>query len=1486
MKNALLDQPPHETGERTPPRVRRLTPSSTAGVRLRAHFDVRCAWIPRLLVRAALLPLCLLSAVRACANPTGGTVAQGSATFSSSGSTFNINQSSGNAVINWQSFNIGAGETVNFNQPSATSVTWNQINDPNPSQILGSLNANGYIILQNASGFVVGGQASINVHGLVMTTASTPVINFSSGDPWSFDTPPPTAKIVNYGRINISGGGSAYLIADDVENNGTISAPGGTIGLYAGEKVLVSMSPDGRGLSAEATIPQGMVGNNGELVANAGKIALQAQMVNQNGVIQANSAQDVNGAIELIAGDSVNLGANSEISARGDSQGVSSGGSVTIQGGNSFSDQAGSTINVAGGAQGGNGGDVELSAPQMGDIATTINGQAADGFAGGILTIDPNDVWLDTYNSVPPGSDYSFVPLSSFNGMSTINVQADNNIVLNTGWYLPDQSQSATLSLTAGNSITLNDGSYIQAGQNWTLNLSAGAAYSGITPPASGQDGIYLDGGAYLQTQNGDINLWAANEVEVGWSGSSAGAGVANLGTGGITTQNGGNVNVTAEFGDVNSGSSQYGFDYYSDPNAPCQADASLGGIGTANGGNVNIYAGGNVISYSASIIAQNPNTDFINPGDPDPGTGAFGSAPGNVTINAGGDVYGCFVVMNGQGNINARNIGTSDYNVALSLATGGWNLDALNSIYLQEVRNPNGLYNTTTVSRINHNPSAANHLFDYDPQASVSLNAGNAVNITGFALPRPDGAVPLLLPPVVSISAGPGGVALDTPAANDISGPITDFQPDITLFPSIYQSLDISTTGGGWLSSGNANGLDANLLMSDSGDTTWFVSNSGIQPFSENDHASVPLELDNDNPVTIDLSGSQLVNGSPIAAGMENLILQTDKAARINVAGDMIGCTFYGENLHPGDVTSITVGGQIYNPGSFTSVTLSQDFPTLPAQDTPLPSELSELTVQGVSLDSWYLPLLLAVDSKELPSLANLSLDQMLSEIKSAELFQTLNFSSLIYNPDTRTLTSIGPMSSDLADALESPTLTFVRFDSAGFPVANNGNGQAVTDKIPWANSANASLIASLNTESQGSVPLGTAAAGAYIVGGTGSFDINAGSIALGSSYGILSVGSGNAPVGPNYSYLAPYAASAANIDVNAGTLEMPASTIACLAPGGSVTVTASGEIPNSGLNENGIGVSMDLGSQELLPFESQIMSSKKLGLGIYTTGGGDVNVTALGTINVDSSRIATFDGGDITVESFTGDVNAGSGGSVAVPVSYFASDFYGADLEDVPANGIVAATLTGGRTIPPGADLLPGNITVDTPEGSIYASSGGISQWAYNEILTASSGTASVTLDAGSDGYIGNLNLGNSGVIGINVNASASGNINGLIIAEGNANINAIGDIAGTIFSGGVTTIGSGGTVSGTIVAAGGLNTSGGNISASIFTTSVNGGAGTLATSTTASSATQSAANQTSSLNQQQVASSGTDDDKKKKKKAELHTIGRVTVILPKSS
>ena len=91
---------------------------------------------------------------------------------------------------------------------------------PNPSQIYGTLQANGIVVLLNSSGFYFGPNSFVSAAGLVVSTANcAPPEN--SGGSWEFNGPPPLASIVNYGQIKIGNGGSTFLIADQVENHGT-----------------------------------------------------------------------------------------------------------------------------------------------------------------------------------------------------------------------------------------------------------------------------------------------------------------------------------------------------------------------------------------------------------------------------------------------------------------------------------------------------------------------------------------------------------------------------------------------------------------------------------------------------------------------------------------------------------------------------------------------------------------------------------------------------------------------------------------------------------------------------------------------------------------------------------------------------------------------------------------------------------------------------------------------------------------------------------------------------------------------------------------------------------------------------------------------------------------------------------------------------------------------------------------------------------------
>ena len=86
----------------------------------------------------------------------------------------NIVQTSQQAILNWQTFNVGRGTNVTFDQTAggAVATQWiafNKINDPSgvPSQILGSINAVGQVYLINANGIIFGGSSQINLHTLV-----------------------------------------------------------------------------------------------------------------------------------------------------------------------------------------------------------------------------------------------------------------------------------------------------------------------------------------------------------------------------------------------------------------------------------------------------------------------------------------------------------------------------------------------------------------------------------------------------------------------------------------------------------------------------------------------------------------------------------------------------------------------------------------------------------------------------------------------------------------------------------------------------------------------------------------------------------------------------------------------------------------------------------------------------------------------------------------------------------------------------------------------------------------------------------------------------------------------------------------------------------------------------------------------------------------------------------------------------------------------
>ena len=180
----------------------------------------------------------------AYALPTDGNVVAGQATVSqANASSMQINQASTQAVINWGTFNVGSGESVRFIQPSASSVTLNQVLGGSMSQIYGSITANGRIVLTNPSGVLFYAGAKVDTAGLIASTMSMNKDDFMAGH-YVFQGGAGSGSVVNQGTIR-SNGGPAILLGTVFENTGTISATGGTVALGAGSRATLDRVGDG-----------------------------------------------------------------------------------------------------------------------------------------------------------------------------------------------------------------------------------------------------------------------------------------------------------------------------------------------------------------------------------------------------------------------------------------------------------------------------------------------------------------------------------------------------------------------------------------------------------------------------------------------------------------------------------------------------------------------------------------------------------------------------------------------------------------------------------------------------------------------------------------------------------------------------------------------------------------------------------------------------------------------------------------------------------------------------------------------------------------------------------------------------------------------------------------------------------------------------------------------------------------------------------------
>ena len=434
--------------------------------------------LPRWIALLALTPAYTM------ATPVGGSFVAGSGSIvQNNASTTTITQTSQQAALNWQSFNVSSTQSVNFIQPTATALAVNRIFDTNGSQILGQIHANGQIWLINPNGILFGASAVVNVGALVASTLDIQNNSFNdnfSNSKRSF-AGSGTGSVINMGSINAASGGYVALLANQVSNQGSIIARLGTVALGAGSAATLSF--DGNHLlhlQVDQSTLNNLAANGGLLRADGGLVmmsagsrdSLLASVVNNTGTIEARTVTEVAGKIILQGG---------------------------MQAGTA---QVGGTLNTSA-AAGGKGGFIETSAAKVQvDKLARINTAAADGSFGTWL-IDPQD-----FNIAVSGGNISGTTLSA--NLQTTSVSLQSSSGSNTGsgnlnvndavsW-----SANTTLTLTASNNVNVN-ANITATGATAGLNLNPNTANGAEAASTSGV--FQLQRGAAITLSGANTSL-------------------------------------------------------------------------------------------------------------------------------------------------------------------------------------------------------------------------------------------------------------------------------------------------------------------------------------------------------------------------------------------------------------------------------------------------------------------------------------------------------------------------------------------------------------------------------------------------------------------------------------------------------------------------------------------------------------------------------------------------------------------------------------------------------------------------------------------------------------------------------------------------------------------------------------------------------------------------------------------------------------------
>ena len=467
-----------------------------------------------------------------------------------------------------------------------------------------------------------------------------------------------------------------------VSNSGTIMAAGGHVMMTARAARNIENNVINNTGMVEATT---VSSHNGEIDLDAGPDGT----VNDSGTLDASgAAQGQTGGTVNVTGGTVNVADGAKIDASGnagggtvqiggglhgrgtlahaqrtiiggatiaaDATGKGNGGTVAVwsDGGTSF---AGS-ISAKGGAQGGNGGQVETSGHTLGVAASAkVDTSAPLGLTGDWL-LDPDTLYITsgTGGTQLPGNG----TLNDGNSSETIGATTITNQLLSTNVTLEANQQinvCATIAYTSPNALSLLSGGDIsvnadvQNSGTGAINLVAGwdghtTDFSGVIPNSAygnggaGNVSVSATGSAVSVGSAGGKTLIAGYDVGVQSNGANAQIGYRGAG--------GGEIDVLA----VNALSVTSGASH-----TITRIGNGGTGIAGAVGGNINVNTG------SLTLEAENSDTTVII------GNAGTNGITGNINISASGALALNETVTN-----SAAIVGNGDFDLSTMGNVGG----------------------------------------------------------------------------------------------------------------------------------------------------------------------------------------------------------------------------------------------------------------------------------------------------------------------------------------------------------------------------------------------------------------------------------------------------------------------------------------------------------------------------------------------------------------------------------------------------------------------------------------------------------------------------------------------------------------------------------------------------------------------------------------------------------------------------------------------